>query len=157
MSTKKFIVAAGNSIFINGPLLHTVKGKDTLSEGEEIPEGLFDSDKLARLLAAGKIKRVGGDIEKDPEPEIGVGVEGQLIKEKPLQPEHRPVGPMNVDPAKLKGKTLDQLKVMIAEKDPRIDASAIKDEESAVKILTADFVPPAEKPKAPPKPAKKGE
>lgn len=48
-------------------------------------------------------------------------------------------GPFNLNPADLAGKSLDELKIMVAERDPSLPLEAITSTADAIEILSTNF------------------
>lgn len=83
--------------------------------------------------------------EFPPEEEAFLINAGALVPAEEEQPARLParVGRFRHDPAALAGKTIEQLRVIAMETDPRLDDAEllVMDVPSLVRLLTADFVP----------------
>jgi hypothetical protein len=139
----KFIVAKGRSILHNGVTgtrqVYT-EGMDVTGIGLKNMEHHVKSGHVVKLAEAASggpppegIKKFMEPIKADPD----VGLEGRL----------QVVGKWTCDPATLEGKSLEQLNVMIKERDNTKSAGNLAD---AIGQLSANW-----KPKAAPLPAKK--
>jgi hypothetical protein len=109
------------------------KGRDSIVPNDVIER--FGKDEIKRLLKTGFLMRKGGEDDQEPEEELMVTHEGKVDEAPPAPP--RAPGLWNIDPKKLKGKKLDDLNVMIAEKDASKPPCATIAE--AIKQLSADF------------------
>lgn len=111
------------------------RGVTRLLSENVILQGEVQGQELRDLVKAGFIDRMGGEDESEPDALATIKNDGTVEKAPPPPP--RALGLWNVDPKKIATKNIDQLNVMIAEKDPNVPPAASVDE--AVKILSADF------------------
>lgn len=129
---KTFIVAPGRAMVVRGP-----QGvRKILRERTVVtPDHFKTQAEFEKHVKNGFIMRFGGEDEAEIEPMVKVTHDGVVEKAPPPPP--RAVGLWNVDPKKLRGKKLDALNVMIAEKD---EAHPLAESvEDAIAILSADF------------------
>lgn len=154
----KTFVVTGCSLALNGPLLNKHDLRSVLTPGEEVTEEMLSSKAIKKLLEKGQIRVKGGEVEADPEKietlkahdvDLDKGQKVKVEQGKPIDKHQKPVGLWNVDPAILESKSLEALNVMIAERDPKLEAFSNRDE--AVKRLTSDYVAPKAPVSKPPK------
>jgi hypothetical protein len=99
--------------------------------------GKWGPDEIKRLIKSGFVVRKGADDEAETDDGVMVTHEGKIEEAPPAPPKDKPVGLWNVDPKKIKTKKLDELNVMIAERDPsRVPAKTVAE---AIQQLSVDF------------------
>ena len=110
--------------------------------GDVIPEGLLPKAAVADMLNNGFIEKVGSKdklylhdegVENPPgaKKDLGLSEDGKpkAVKVKPR---------WDMDPKALKRKSLDELNIMIADKDAKVEPFETRSE--AIGFLTQDFV-----------------
>lgn len=157
----KYKVAPGQCILLDvkQTISNEVRKQDInrLMAGEMIPDGLLTPREIKNKLADGCIVAVGGEaVEQGP---LGGTVPGEVDmseKETPVvvddsqptkvatlkkpQPEvKQDATPWTLDPSTLEGKDLDELLVMIAERDEDFEVEAIESVSEAIEFLSQDF------------------
>ena len=115
-------------------------------EGEELPEDELRPKQKAELLRKGGYAEVVDVAEAAPTLPPGVAdlspgkkptELAKQIKGTPEPAAATATPTWNLDPAQLEGKSLDELNVMISERDPKIPE--LNDRDEAVAWLTQDF------------------
>lgn len=137
-------------------------------EGQVIPKGVLSPEQIKEHLRSGFLRTVSSTVDRLPTLEeimkAGYGedsakkLQAELAQkeaedapgmqpESALSPEGKPIpvhfGKWDLDPEKLQGLDLDQLNVMVLERDPSIEE--FQTVEEAIEWLSQDFAPEAPK------------
>lgn len=119
--------------------------------GQIVPGGVFSDQQVKAHLASGYLRVVPGSapvasVESKPEPEEGAVENPPGLDPTPsvgssgdLAPAPKIASRWVLDPDALKGMTLDQLNVMVVERDESIEPFDTVEE--AIEWLSQDFVP----------------
>lgn len=127
-----WVVAPGKSMKIRDK----ATGKARIVHENTVLKGELSDDECAKHEACGFLVRKGYEDEAQVEAAPQITHEGELA-EAPPPPPRAAASIWNVDPKKLKGKSLEGLNVMIAERDTQHPPAASIPE--AIKILSSDF------------------
>jgi hypothetical protein len=155
MAAVKYVVAKGRSIHD----LDAQGNRIVLQEGQSIDRLGWSQTTIDASVKSGFVRRTDAP-DVPPATMQTLGPDGRVAivptkdvtavqeREKsapaesaPVEPAPAGTGPFNLDPAGLAGKSLDELKLMIAERDARIEVAELRDVESAVALLSANFEP----------------
>lgn len=96
-----------------------------LRQGDLLPEGMYSEADIASYLESGRIEEVDASARN-------VAEQAEVIRARGL---------WTVNPSILEGKSLEDLRILINEIDPNVDASTVETEEVAIQFLTQNWQP----------------
>lgn len=161
----KYRVASGHSILVDvkSRVSGDVRGRDLdrIMSGQEIPDGLLTPQEIKNKVANGVIVPIGGEAVQQEA--LGGTVPGEIdlsenegkvvltedngdVKTETIskrEPENNAVkqapSPWTLNPDDLSGKSLDELQVMVLERDEDINVKEFESVEEIVAFMTQDF------------------